>query len=147
MHSSSKGKSGSKKPIKRVPSWAPYKEKEVEKLVLKLAKTGKFPSQIGMLLRDNYGIHDIKALTKKKVSAILKENSLSSELPEDLLSLIKKMIAIREHLEKNKHDETAQRGLSLTNSKIRRLVKYYKKHKKLAAGWKLDLEKLKMYIG
>ena len=31
MHSRRKGKSGSKRPLKQVASWAPYKEKEVEK--------------------------------------------------------------------------------------------------------------------
>lgn len=147
MHSSGRGKSGSKKPMKRVPSWAPYKEKEVEKLIIKAVKSGKSPSQTGMFLRDNYGIHDVRALTEKRIGTILKENNLQNELPEDLLCLIRKMISIRQHLEKNKHDETGQRGLDLTNSKIRRLVKYYKQHKRLAAGWKLDMEKLKMYTG
>ena len=47
MYSGSKGKSGSKKPLSRVPSWAPYKEKEVEKLVIKYSKAGKSSSEIG----------------------------------------------------------------------------------------------------
>ncbi len=38
----------------------------------------------------------------------------------------------------HKHDMHAKRGLLLTNSKINRLVKYYKKIKKLPENWKYD---------
>ena len=146
MHSRAKGKSGSTKPIKKVPSWAAYKEKDVEKLITKYAKAGKSSSEIGIILRDNYGINSIKALTGKKVQAVLVENNLNKKLPEDLLSLIQKMIDIKQHLEKNKQDMTAKRGLQLTSSKIMRLIKYYKKSKKLAADWKFNQSRLKMYI-
>ena len=61
MYSRRKGKAGSKKPAKKqVPSWLRYKGKEVELLVVKLAKEGKNPSQIGLHLRDVYGIPDTK---------------------------------------------------------------------------------------
>ena len=146
MHSRDKGKSGSKKPLKKVPSWAQYKGSDVEKLVVKYAKSGKSTSEIGMILRDTYGINSIKALTKKKVSKILEEKELSKELPEDMLNLIKKMIDIKQHREKNKQDQTAKRGLLLTSSKIRRLTKYYKSTKKLPADWKLDMNRLKIYV-
>jgi len=146
MHSRKKGISGSTKPIKKVPSWAPYKEKEVEKLVIKYTKTGNSTSEVGMILRDTYGINSIKALTGKSVSAILKENNLTKKLPEDLLNLIKKLIEIKTHQEKNRQDQTAKRGHLLTVSKIRRLVKYYKNSKKLSADWKLDMDRLKMYL-
>lgn len=146
MHSRKKGKSGSSKPIKKVPSWAPYKEKDVEKLVIKYAKSEKSTSEIGMILRDNYGINSVKAITGKSVSAILKEKGLLSELPEDLLNLIRKLVEIKTHREKNKQDQTAKRGFLLTNSKIRRLVKYYQSTKRLSADWKLDMDRLKVYI-
>ena len=147
MHSRDKGKSGSKKPIKKIPSWVPYKGKEVEKLVLKYAKEEKSTSQIGIILRDQYGINSIKAVAGKSVLAILKENNLSKDLPEDLLNLIRKMIDLKAHLEKNRQDQTAKRGLLLTSSKVRRLTKYYQKSKRLPKDWKLDMNKLKMYVG
>jgi small subunit ribosomal protein S15 len=146
MHSRDKGKSGSTKPPKKVPSWAPYKDKEVEKLVVKYAKAGKSSSEIGLILRDSYGINSVKALTKKKVGAILEDNKLSPNLPEDLLNLIKKLIAVKQHREKNRQDQTAKRGFQLTSSKIRRLVKYYQRTKKLPTNWKLDMDRLKMYL-
>lgn len=146
MHSRAKGKSSSKRPQKRTPLWAPYKGKEVEKLVIKYTKAGKTTSEIGMILRDNYGIHSIRSLTGKKINTILSENKLVSSLPEDIINLIKKMVAIKQHREKNKQDQTAKRGELLTSSKIRRLIKYYKSSGKLAADWNLDMDRLKIYL-
>lgn len=147
MHSRARGKSGSKKPEAKVHSWTPYKEKEVEKLVVKYAKAGKTNSEIGMILRDRYGIYSVKTLTSKKVADIVAENNLRKELPDDLLSLIKKIVSIKKHLEKNKQDKTAGHGLILTSSKIRRLLKYYKAQKKIPADFELDMERLQMYLG
>ncbi|PIN76689.1 30S ribosomal protein S15 [Candidatus Woesearchaeota archaeon CG10_big_fil_rev_8_21_14_0_10_36_11] len=146
MHSRDKGKSGSSRPAHKVPSWASYKGKEVEKLVIKYAKSDKSASEIGMILRDTYGIQSVKVLTEKSVSQILAENGLAKQLPEDLLNLIKKLIAVKQHLEKNIHDKTSKRGYQLTISKIRRLVKYYKKSNKLSVDWNLDVDRLKMYL-
>lgn len=146
MYSGAKGKSGSKKPIKKVPSWTAYKGKDVEKLVIKYAKAGKEPSEIGMVLRDTYGINSVKALTNRTVSGIIRENSLERKLPEDLMALIKRMINLGRHLEKNHLDETAYRGLKLTTSKANRLIKYYKSAGRLPLDWKLDTSRLKMYL-
>ncbi|MBW2968103.1 30S ribosomal protein S15 [Candidatus Woesearchaeota archaeon] len=147
MHSRDKGKSGSKKPMKQaVPAWVRYKQREVEVLVSKAAKEGRTPSQIGMLLRDTYGIPDVKTLTGKSITAILNEKKLSPELPEDLRALIKKAAMIRVHLEENKQDKPAMRGLQLTESKIRRLVKYYKGTGVLGVEWKYDPKKASTYL-
>ncbi len=146
MYSRDRGISGSTTPIKKIPSWMRYKGKEIEKLIIKLAKGGNTPSEIGMVLRDTYGIHSVKAVSKKSISETLDENKLLKEIPEDLMALIKKFIEVKKHLEKNRQDKTAKRGLQLTDSKIRRLVKYYKKTKKLPADWKFEAEKVKMYV-
>ena len=90
MHSRKKGKSGSTKPIKKsIPSWSRYKPKEVELLVIKLAKEGKSSSEIGIALRDVYGVPSIKLLAKKKIVQILEEKKLVGEVPEDLMALMK----------------------------------------------------------
>ena len=146
MYSRDKGKSGSTKPVKTVPSWAPFKGKEVEKLVIKYAKAGKKASEIGLMLRDSYGIHNVKALTNKKITIILAENKLKKDLPEDLQNLIKKLVAAKAHFEKNRQDMAAKHGIELTSSKVLRLVKYYQKARKLPEGWKLDMNRLKMYL-
>ena len=77
MHSRARGKSGSKKPTKKsVPAWVVYKPKEVELLIIRHAKEGKKGSQIGMIMRDQYGIPDVKILIGKSISQILKEKNL-----------------------------------------------------------------------
>ena len=142
MHSRKKGKHGSKKPAKKtVPSWIRYKPKEIELLIAKLTKEGKSTSQIGVLLRDVYGIPNVSALCGKSISAILKEKKLITEVPEDLTALFKRYAAVKKHLEINKHDETAARGLLLTESKINRIVKYYKRTGKILESWKFDTER------
>ena len=139
MYSRKKGKHGSKKPAKKTaPSWIRYKAKEVELLIAKLSKDGKSASQIGMILRDVYGIPNVLALCGKSVSAILKEKNLSPDVPEDMTALFRKVAALRKHIEANKHDETSKRGLTLTQSKINRLTKYYKRVGRIPENWKFD---------
>ena len=143
MHSRKRGKHGSKKPAKKTsPSWIRYKPKEVELLLSKLAKEGKTTAQIGILLRDTYGIPSVFALCGKSISAILKEKKLLQEIPEDLTALFRRYAAIAKHLEANKHDESAARGLHLTESLINRLVKYYKRTGRIAETWKFDSERM-----
>ena len=147
MYSRKKGKSGSKKLYKKTaPKWGRYKEKEIELLIVKLAKEGKTPSQVGLHLRDTYGVPDVKLITKKRIGDILKKNDLVSEIPEDLMALMKKSVHIRKHLEQNKKDNPALRGLQLTESKINSLIKYYKKSKRLPKTWKYDLSKTKLLV-
>ena len=147
MYSRKKGKAGSTKPLrKKLPSWVRYKPKEVELLIVKLAKDGKTPSQVGMVLRDIYGIPLTSKVTGKRIGKILEEKKLLGKLPEDIMALIKKSIAVRKHIELNHKDESAHRGLTLTESKIKRLVKYYKRIGKLADDWKYNPERIRMYI-
>jgi len=147
MYSRKKGKSGSTKPsdIKK-KSWVKYDAKEVEALVLKLTKELNKPSKIGMILRDSYGIADVKVVTGKSISKLLEKNKIAPELPEDITSLIKKQVFLLDHLDKNHKDETAKRGLILTESKINRLMRYYKKAGRLPKTWKYDRDKAKLLI-
>lgn len=148
MHSRRRGKSGSKKlSVKTKPVWIRYKSREIELLIIKLAKEGNSASKIGLILRDNYSIPDTKMVIGKKITEFLKEKKLSTELPEDLLNLIKKSVMLKKHLEENRQDMTAKRGLQLTDSKIRRLVKYYKKTGAIPVDWKLENTNLKLIVG
>lgn len=147
QYSGAKGKAGSKKPIKKVvPSWNRYSPKEVEMMILKLNKEGKTPSQIGLYLRDVYGVPDVKTICNKSITTILKEKDSLNALPEDLSALIKKLIMVKKHLDENKQDKVALRGLQLTEAKIQKLVKYYKANNRLPADWKYDVNKAKLYV-
>lgn len=148
MHSRARGKSGSTKPVNKTkPIWARYAKKEIEMLITKMAKEEKTPSQIGLHLRDVYGIPDVRAIIGSSITKFLGSKELLKEIPEDLMALIKRSIMIKKHLEANHKDMTAKRGLQLTESKIKRLVMYYKESGKLEEGWKFDPEKIKLLVG
>ncbi|MBW2969972.1 30S ribosomal protein S15 [Candidatus Woesearchaeota archaeon] len=147
MHSRGRGNAHSNKPLNPAkPTWIRYKPKEIELLIGKLSKEGKTSSEIGLILRDSYGVPSVKLLLGKTIQKILGEKKLLPELPEDLMSLIKKAVIIRKHMEKNRQDMTAIRGLQFTESKIKRLVKYYKETGKIADEWKYDPKSIKIYI-
>lgn len=61
---------------------------------------------------------------------------LAPEIPEDLYHLIKKAVAIRKHLERNRKDKDSKFRLILVESRIHRLARYYKRTKKLPPVWK-----------
>lgn len=148
MHSGKHGRSGSKKPFKVAKKiWIRYSPSELEALIVKLAKSGKTSSQIGLTLRDSYGVLDVKSMGMKKITKILAENSMLPKLPEDMVSLIKKEISLMKHVEINKHDYSAKLGLTITESKINRLAKYYKKVGKIPSDWKYNREDAKLMIG
>ncbi len=148
MYSRKKGQSGSTKPIHlKKPSWMNYSPKEVEQLVIKLAKSGMNSSMIGIQLRDVYGIPDVPILTGKKITKILIENHSAGELPDDLIALMKREVQILKHNQSNHHDMVGKRGQQLTESKIQKLANYYKRRGKLPADWKFDLEKAKLLVG
>jgi small subunit ribosomal protein S15 len=147
MHSPNRGKSGSNKPLnKEVPEWVSYKSEEVEQLVVKFAKQGKTSAEIGIILRDTYGVPSIKELTGKKTLQIMREKKVTTELPEDVVNLIKKHIAIMKHVADNNHDMTGKRGQQLIESKIKRLVKYYKRRNIISEDWMYDKKKAKLFI-
>jgi small subunit ribosomal protein S15 len=99
-----------------------------------------------LILRDQYGILDVRLVCGRKLTKILEENGLGMELPEDLYNLIVKAVNLREHLEKHKKDKHNTRGLYLVESKIKRLGKYYKKSGRLPKDWRYDPEKAKILV-
>lgn len=147
IYSRKKGKSGSNRPAKRArASWVMYDASTVEQLVVKLVKSGKSAAEAGTILRDSYGIPDVRTITGKKIGAILKSHNLGGRVPDDLKSLIRRGVAIMKHLEQHKHDIPAQRGLTLTESKIHRLVRYYKESGVLPEQWTFERSKAKTFI-
>ncbi|MCG2863363.1 MAG: 30S ribosomal protein S15 [Vulcanisaeta sp.] len=127
-----RGRSSSTRPVSKVaPSWVPYTQEEVEQLIIELARRGFPPSMIGIILRDQYGIPSVKAILGKSITDVLQEHGLAPQIPEDLMNLIRRAVKIRKHLEEHPKDLSAKRGLILVESKIHRLVKYYKRVGKL----------------
>jgi small subunit ribosomal protein S15 len=112
------------------PEWSDVDEADIEERVVELAEQGHDPSVIGMKLRDEgvkgTPIPDVKLATGKKLTEILEEHDAEPELPEDLHNLMERAIRLREHMEANPQDHQNKRALQNTESKIRRLVNYYR---------------------
>ena len=146
MHARRKGKSGSEHPVERKkhPEWSSLNPREVESHVIELGKAGKSTSEIGMVLRDQFAVPDVKLATGKSISKILGANNIKPEIPEDIRNLISTAIQLRKHLEEHKKDLKNKRNLHLTESKIRRLAKYYLSEKVLPDGWKYSPEQAKL---
>jgi small subunit ribosomal protein S15 len=126
--------------------WVDYKPKEVEDLVVKYAKQGMQGAQIGLFLRDQFGVPSVASVTGKTINQIMKENGLEAKLPDDLFNLLRRVVELRVHLERNKKDYQSYRGLELAESKIRRLAKYYIREGVLPKNWKYDAEQAKLLI-
>jgi small subunit ribosomal protein S15 len=147
MHSRDKGQSKSQRPaVRSVPEWVTIDKKELQKLILKMAKDGKSAAKIGLELRDAYGIPDVAALLGEKVTAYLISQNVKKDFPEDLLALMRRALALRKHFGTNKQDRTAKRGIQLTDSKINRLVKYYKEKKALETTFRYIPSELNLYV-
>lgn len=119
---------------------------EAVEVIVKLSNQGLTPSEIGITLRDSYGIKNVKELLGKGIEKVLEEKGLLPDMPRDLLNLIRKSVIINRHMKANKHDMTAKRGYLLTVSKIKRLTKYYAKKGKLKKGWKYTPEAAELLV-
>lgn len=137
MPKQEKGMSHQTRPVtKRPPTWCRYTAEEVEALIMKLAKEGHPPSKIGTILRDQHGIPLATPITGKSITKILKERKMVSTLPEDLENLLRQATRLHVHYDKNKSDLHNKRALQITEAKIYKLSKYYKKRGVLPADWK-----------
>lgn len=148
MHSRRRGTSGSTKPQRYGHAyWTNiYDPEEVKENIVKFKKSGMSESMIGITMRDQYGIPSVTEVCGKKISKILKDEGVKSDIPENLQNLIKKSVNLRKHMELNKKDLHNKRGLKLIESKIYRLSKYYKRVGKLPSDWKYEPEKLKLLV-
>merc|ERR1712000_377849 len=139
LHSKGKGISASAIPYSRsVPTWFKSTSETVVENICRLARKGATPSQIGVVLRDSHGVAQVKVVTGNKILRILKSNGLAPEIPEDLYMLIKKAVAVRKHLERNRKDKDSKFRLIFIESRIHRLSRYYKTVGVLPPNWKYE---------
>jgi small subunit ribosomal protein S15 len=147
MHSRKKGKSSSTRPVRTAPpKWVEHSPKDMEAIIVKLAKKGESPSKIGIILRDQYGVPLIKTQTNKTITQILAKNGIKPEIPEDLMNLLRRAVNLDKHNTANHKDMSSKRGMQLIEAKIRRLAKYYKRIGRLPEDWKYNLNQAKLIV-
>ncbi|MDK6028332.1 30S ribosomal protein S15 [Ignisphaera sp. 4213-co] len=142
-----KGESHSTRPARLgPPKWVRYTPDEIEAIVVELAKIGYTPSMIGIILRDQYGVPLVKSITGMKLTKILEKHGVALPVPEDLLRLMAKAVNLRRHLSEQPKDYASKRGLIETESKIKALIKYYKRVGKLPPDFEYDPERAKLLV-
>ena len=103
------------------PTWVKMKEPELKKTILDLSEKYA-PSQIGIILRDQYGIPTTKVFGKK-LKAYLTE--LGIDRNEDLENAEKKVEKMKEHLKDNITDRKAKHKLQHAQSRLNITRKYF----------------------
>jgi small subunit ribosomal protein S15 len=101
------------------PKWIKMKEPELKKTILELSEKYA-PSQIGIILRDQYGIPTTKVFGKK-LKAYLKE--LGIERNEKLENSENKFERMKEHLKNNVTDRKAKHKFQKAQSRLNKLKK------------------------
>ncbi len=145
LHTRKKGRSASHKPAVKSAGWVRQSKEEVVALVERLAKEGKTEAQIGLALRDEHGVPSVKMIVGKKVGAILAERKVAPKYPSTLIDLIRKAVSLRKHLEANPRDTQNKKKLTDVESKIKRLVRYYRGNK-LPSDWKYSAEEAALLV-
>ena len=136
MHARRKGKSGSKRPlVAKSPAWVPLETDEIEETVGKFAAQGKSSAEIGLILRDQYAVPNVRLATGKTVVQIMRARGTKFEMPEDLGDLMARAVTLQAHLRTNRRDRSNRRGLQLLESRIRRLARYYQEEGVLPPAW------------
>lgn len=137
----------SSKPVRDShPKWVPLLPREAEAKVVELAKEGRQPAMIGLILRDSYGVPSVHELTGKKITQIITDAGLAGKLPQDLQNLVARAIHLQEHLAGNSRDLHNLRGLELMESRIRGLAKYYQSKGEIAADWVYTREGARLLV-
>lgn len=137
MHTHRHGKSHSIRPVEvHIPQWLAYTPRQVEDLVIKYAKDGLTPSQVGLKLRDQHSIPLVKPITGKTIGEILEQQDMRPSMPEDLDNIVRKAVGLQRHLRENKGDRRNIRSLELIEAKVHRLSVYYKRVGRIPKNWK-----------
>lgn len=131
MHTRRRGSSGSDRPAADdPPEWSDVNEDAIVDRVVDLAEEGHAPSEIGMKLRDEgvdgTPVPDVSLATGRSITEILEVEGAGPDLPEDLRNLMERAVGLHEHMDANPNDHQNKRALQNTESKIRRLVEYYR---------------------
>ncbi|MGI0074089.1 MAG: 30S ribosomal protein S15 [Nitrosotalea sp.] len=137
VHSHRHGKSHSIRPVTpSAPTWVKQNPGEIEELVVKYAKEGLRPSEIGIKLRDQHSIPLTKQIVKKSVTEILEQKGIKPDMPEDLNNIVTKALGLQKHLKEHKSDRRNVRSLELLEAKVHRLSSYYKEIGRIPKTWK-----------
>ena len=137
IHSGRKGRAGSHRPYPLArPEWVSIAPEEVATQAVQLAKGGRSAAQVGLALRDGLGVPSSRVVTGKRLTTLLAEAGVKPEVPDDLQALLRRVVHLQRHLATHPTDLANRRGLTLMESRIRRLARYYRQRRRIPEGWR-----------
>ena len=101
---------------------------------------------IGTILRDQHAVPDARLVTGERISETLMRNGIGGKYPEDMMNLMRQALRMIDHLNTNHKDLHNRRQLELTESRIRRLAKYYIGTGKLDSDWAYKRDQLRLMV-
>ena len=147
MYAHKRGKSGSTKVHgEELPEWSNTDKDAIEELIDSLHQEGHSNADIGTILRDQHAIPDIRRVIGMRIGAYLSGKGIVPTYPEDMMNLMRKAVSIIDHLSSNRKDLHNRRALELTESKIRRLARYYQSHGRLSSEWKYKRDQVRLMV-
>ena len=114
--------------------------------MVRYSKEGMSSAMIGLRLRDQHGVPNVRLAAGKSITQILGDNKLAAPMPEDLANLMRKAVQLNAHLKSNPKDLHNKRGLHLIESKIRRISKYYIKTGVMPEDWKYSIDTAELQV-
>jgi len=129
------------------PSWLDADGGEIEAIVGDLVRRNVRFSDIGMKLRDERGIPDIKLVTGMSMKKTADNVDAKRELPDDLKDMVTKALRIRNHHSKNRNDKRAKRDIFVVESRVRKLASYYIKRGVLPQNWRYSYQNARLLVG
>ncbi|MCW1294006.1 MAG: 30S ribosomal protein S15 [Candidatus Parvarchaeota archaeon] len=129
-----------------VPHWVTYKPGEIENIIVNKYEQGMTKAKIGAMLRDQYGIPSVMDLTGKNIAKILKEKDIKESLPEDLMALYRRAVKLHIHLQKERKDNKSRRSFVILESRIKRLINYYKGRHVLPMDYNYTIENARLVV-
>ena len=106
------------------PIWLKMTSDEVIAIILKLANKGMSAEKIGLTLRDQYGIPDVKIFGLKIKKVLVEKGKYTEPTTQNLEN---KLVSIINHYKKNKQDKKAERSLIITKAKLKKRLDYQDK--------------------
>ena len=147
MHASGRGKSGSNRPfVDAAPEWSNTDKSAIEETIPDLSRKGHTAAEIGLILRDQHAVPNVRLVLGERVGQVLARNEISPEIPEDLMNLMRKALRMLDHLNTNRKDIHNRRQLELVESRIRRLARYLKGTGALDSEWTYKRDQLRLAV-
>ena len=145
LHTRKHGKSKSRKPTGSGARVEADKQK-VEEMIVAYAKQGMKGALIGQKLKDESKVGYLKPVLGKRLTALMAEKGFRTDIPSDLLDLMRKAVNMRKHLSSNHKDVYNTTRLQRVESKIWRLGKYYRHSGRLPTDWRYNPEQAALII-